>query len=130
MSFAAGPPVSLVVTCSPVPSHPSTALLEKTLLSVWRYVDANVAQVILAHDAPRADASPKIQQAYQDYLRALSEVIPEATILEAERWGHTAGLLRMVYKHLETDALLCSPTRHAVCPADRHAGADRTSTNQ
>lgn len=47
MSFAAGPPVSLVVTCSPVPSHPSTALLEKTLISVWRYVDANVAQVIL-----------------------------------------------------------------------------------
>ena len=98
--------MSLVVTCSPVPSHPSTALLERTLESVWHYVRADIAQVILACDAPKPNANRKVRETYRDYLRAVPRVIAGAKILVAERWGHTAGLLRMVDEHLETDVLL------------------------
>lgn len=101
-----GPPITLVVTCSPVPSHPSTALLEKTLESVKTYLHGNIVETILAHDALRINAARRVQEAYQGYLRVLPQVIPDAKILVAQRWGHTAGLLRMLESQLETDVLL------------------------
>ncbi len=105
-------PLTLIVTASASPLHPSTAVLQQTLLSL-RHLGLPRGYgppVLLAHDAPRARDAAR----YAEYLRRVKGLLPAAAqctgltlrLLVRPTVGRLAGNLAFALAHVSTPFML------------------------
>lgn len=82
-------PITVLVTCSPIPSHPNTEILEETIESVRAQLPD--AEIILSFDGVRAE---------QEHRRADYEAfIQRALWLADHRWGNVLPLIHAEHLH-------------------------------
>lgn len=82
--------VTVLVPTSPIPSHPSTDVLEHTLESVWAQLPG--AEVVLMADGVRPEQEHR-REAYDEYLRRVLQ-------LATHRWrGRLVPLLMPEHRH-------------------------------
>jgi hypothetical protein len=100
--------LTIVVTASPIPSHPSTAGIDEVIESLKFLGIRDHVRVILAHDAPRSRKNPRGAVAYRKYLEKLrlkySE--PRFSLLTRTRWGHLSQTLVNAVDHISTPFVL------------------------
>lgn len=81
-------PTTVIVTTSPIPSHPDTAIIEETVESVrWHLPDA---EVLIAVDGVRAEQE-HLRPAYDEYLRRLLRL--------CRRWGNALPIVADEHVH-------------------------------
>lgn len=102
--------LTVVIAASPVPSHPSTALVSETLESLKNCGIDPLTRVIIAHDAMppfRRDNDDRL--AYEKYLAQLRIQLagrPNIQVLCRSRWGHLNGNLRSAMQLVDTPFVL------------------------
>lgn len=101
---------TMVVTCSPIPGHPSIELLEETLESAWKSMGRNVP-VIIAFDGVR-DEQEHLRQQYEE---AINEVCwraqhgPWAGLVQpirSNKHRHQAQMTKLALTQVSTPTLL------------------------
>ncbi len=100
--------VTVVVPTSPIPSHPSTAVLEETVGTVrYHFPDA---EIILTFDGPSPGIDSKFAVPYEEYIR-------KALWLADKSWGavcphvfrthhHQSGMMKKILDDIRTPYLL------------------------
>lgn len=112
--------VTIVISTSPIPSHPTTAVIEETVASIRAQPDLAGAEIIIACDGVRPEQEHRAE-AYGEYVRRLlwltnhrwHNVVP----MVAEEWLHQANLTRRALELVRTalvlfvehDTPLCGP---------------------
>ena len=99
--------VTVIVTTSPLESHPDTKIIEETIRSVRDQLPR--AEILIACDGVR-DEQQHLRDDYEDYLRRLlwianhewRNVLP----LLMPEWGHQANSTRLALEHVTTPQLL------------------------
>ncbi len=98
--------ISCLITTSPIPSHPSTAIIEETILSI-RYHLPKCPIGILC-DGVRPELEHR-REDYEEYKRRLDTLVyPDAMItpMTSPIWRHQVGLLRQVMPFVARPLLL------------------------
>jgi len=115
-------PVTMIISASPVPSHPETICMEKILSSVFSHIKGNVSKIILAHDIIPDDQCDKkrmhacypkkkreeFKDTYPKYLESLKKYLEMNTFdipiefVQAETWGGLTGNINNAMKLVET----------------------------
>ena len=86
--------VSVIVTASPIPSHPSPRIILETVNSLDLLGLGEHAPILLVHDAVPPDAAGSEQDRYADYLIELKEAVKDRQNVEVhllDTWGHLVG---------------------------------------
>ncbi len=83
------PPITAIITTSPVRSHPSTEILEETVVSVRERLPD--AEIVIAFDGVRAEQADRAAD-YDEYIR---RVLWKAD----HEWGNTLPLLSDEHLH-------------------------------
>lgn len=98
--------ITVVVTTSPTPAHPSTDDVEVVLASIRdRLPDA---EVIIAADGVRGEQRRRVG-AYEEYLRRLlwlTQRMDNVVVLRRETFGHQALTTRVALAHVVTPLVL------------------------
>lgn len=99
--------ITVVVTSSPIPSHPDTSILEETLRSVRDQLPR--AEIILALDGLRPEQADWADRYFEYVTKVLwkcnfewHNVLP----VVMDRWGHQANAVRRALEFVRTDTLL------------------------
>lgn len=96
--------ITVVVTTSPIPSHPSTAIIDETITSVRAHLPD--AEIILMCDGVRPEQE-HMRSAYENYLQRV--------LWSADHvWGHTLPLIHD--KHLHQAGCTKHALRHVHTP--------------
>ncbi len=94
--------LTVLVTTSPIPSHPSTAMISRVLGSVARFVGRGYKVVIACDGCAGSEEEKRRCEAYKSLLRRfLSD-----RFYEAERHVHQAGTVRRAIEKVDTEFLL------------------------
>lgn len=99
--------ITVVVTTSPVPSHPSTDHIEQTIASIRESLPT--AEIVVVADGVRPEQADRTE-AYETYLSRLlwlcnfqwSNVVP----VVLPEWGHQANATRAAMQFVDTPLLL------------------------
>lgn len=99
--------VTVVITTSPIPSHPSTAIIEQTIASVREHLPD--CEIIIGIDGVRPEQA-EMTTAYGEYVRRLlwkcnfdwHNVLP---VMMSE-WGHQANTTRLALSKVRTETML------------------------
>lgn len=76
-------PITVVVTTSPIPSHPDTVIIDETIASVLHHLPDS--EIVLVHDGVRPE---------QEHRRADYELYMQRVLWKADhRWRHTLPLI-------------------------------------
>lgn len=94
--------ITVVVTASPLPSHPDTTIIDETLSSV-RYHLPDAPMWIL-FDGVRAEQE-HLREAYEDHIVRVGASW-DVTVSVFDRHTHQVGMLRTVIDHIETPLML------------------------
>lgn len=104
--------VTVVVTASPVPSHPDIGVLDATIRSITEsFAEFGLPEIVVAFDGVR----PEQEHRAADYREAIRRATwaanhrwPNTSVVVAPEWGHQANLLRRVIDggHAPTPLLL------------------------
>jgi len=100
--------ISIVITGSHIPSHPSTAVIDETIESL-RFIETKEnAETLLAHDGIRVSLSPRQRENFFDYVQRLSRKYsrPPYRIALMGSWGHLSQTLLRVVKTVSTEYVL------------------------
>ena len=90
--------VTLIVTTSPIPTHPSTHLVDTALESVLK-MNYPFAEVIVSYDMP-----PKGEKAsYREYKKIMKKKYPQFTHLPMKKHGHFIGSFYNALAHTQTE---------------------------
>ena len=90
--------VTLIVTTSPIPTHPSTSLVDTALESVLK-MNYPFAEVIVSYDMP-----PKGEKAsYREYKKIMKKKYPQFTHLPMKKHGHFIGSFYNALAHTQTE---------------------------
>jgi hypothetical protein len=98
--------ISVVVPVSPIPSHPSTAILEETVASIRHHLPDS--ELFLTFDGVRAEQEDRTK-AYEEHIRQI--------LWKAKQWGrvvpwvfdrhcHQTGMLRFTLNDIRDPLLL------------------------
>jgi len=113
---------TIIVSASPVPSHPDLICIKTILKSIFARLSGNLEKIILAHDIIPDDTCNKIRihacypkhkreqfkESYPEYMKALRNYLNHNTfkvpieIIEAEYWGGLTGNINNAMKHVNT----------------------------
>ena len=99
------PQITVVVPSSPIPSHPSTEVIEETLASV---TDRLRAEIIVCFDGPR----PELTHRADDYRESIQRFLwkarqwPHVTPIVSRDHLHQGNLTRLALEHVRTPYLL------------------------
>jgi hypothetical protein len=113
MGASAQPDLTVLVPASPIPSHPSTAVVARALDSFLLNLPDGSFRTVICHDPPSPSATAATVRAFSRYLRRLERVATadryrrlgvEVTV--APHWGHLAGSLRHVIALVRTEFVL------------------------
>lgn len=84
-----GSPITVLVSTSPIKSHPDTAIIDETIASILRHLPG--AEIILMHDGVRPE---------QDHRRADYEAYMQKVLWSADhRWRYTLPLIFEQHLH-------------------------------
>lgn len=90
--------VTLIVTTSPIPTHPSTSLVDTALESVLK-MNYPFAEVIVSYDMP-----PRREKAsYREYKKIMKKKYPQFTHLPMTKHGHFIGSFYNALAHTRTE---------------------------
>jgi hypothetical protein len=82
--------LTIIVTASPIPTHPSSEIIDETLESL-KFIDPDKsAQIVLAHDHHHPMALPDVQEAYLSYLAKLEKRYSgddKVEVVKLNEWG-------------------------------------------
>lgn len=99
--------ITVVITTSPAPLHPSTADVETVISSVRAQLPT--AEILIAADGVRPEQTTERGQAYEGYLRALIWVAQHehnVAVVRFPEWGHQAHTTRETLRHVVTPLVL------------------------
>lgn len=100
--------LSVIISASPSPTHPSTHLILETLESL-KYLDLPKGiKTILAHDGLRHE-SRELLDNYEKYLKDLANIIHDQEALHLhlnKEWTHLNGVLREAVDQISTKYVL------------------------
>lgn len=99
--------VTAIITTSPIPDHPDTAIIDQVVASVRERLAT--APIIVAFDGVRPEQTDR-RPAYEEYIRRVlwkcnfewANVIP----LVCPAWGHQANTTRQALELVDTDHIL------------------------
>lgn len=99
--------VTVVIPTSPIPSHPSTAVIEQTVASVRHHLPH--ADVVITADRPRPELDHRTGD-YDEYLRRLFWLANHAwtgvVVTVADDWLHQAGVTARAFDRTYTPLVL------------------------
>lgn len=101
--------LTVIVTTSPIPTHPSTQIIDETIESFLFFDTQGSVKVILANDACHPDASDKVRDTYANYLDKIAEKYStneKFKIIQLKNWGCLAGNIFNAIKVVETPYVL------------------------
>jgi hypothetical protein len=104
---SARPPTTVIITASPIKSHPDTAILDETVASVRAQLPD--AEIVLVHDGVRPEQE-HLRAAYEEYLRRVlwsadhrwTNVLP----LIFDEHLHQAVAVKRALAHVDTPLVL------------------------
>lgn len=97
--------ITVMVTTSPIPSHPSTAIIESTINSVRHFLDSEILVMV---DGVRPEQADR-EGDYWEYVRRLMLVAErDGNITPVVSWLHVhqAELMRRALEHVTTPYVL------------------------
>lgn len=111
--------VTAVVVASPIPSHPSSAVLDETLASIREHLPG--VEILVLFDGVRREQEHR-RDAYEEHQRAFQwqsrfhrhNVLP----VRFERHTHQAGMLRAALPMVKTPLLLFMEADTPLSPAE------------
>ena len=89
--------VTLIVTTSPIPTHPATSLVDDALESVLK-MNYPFAEVIVSYDMPPSGE----KASYREYKQIMKSKYPKFTHLPMTKHGHFIGSFYNALKHTKT----------------------------
>ncbi len=97
---------TVVITTSPIPSHPSTEMIEQTIKSIRHYLDCDI---IIAIDGVRSEQE-HMRKSYEEYIKTLlwkcnfeyTNIRP--VVFATHR--HQSGMMREILPMIDTPLLL------------------------
>ena len=96
--------ITVLISSSPIKSHPSTAIIEETIRSVRFHLPT--APIFIMQDGVRPEQADRAED-YALYMRSLRLLnLPNVTIFDAPRFMHQATLTRWVLKSVESPMIL------------------------
>ena len=106
--------LTVIITASPIPSHPSIELIRKVLESLSLLHIPTDTPILLAHDAPTNqwgvdDKTQKKVATYNEYFNRLQAYIddkPNIRIVRRDTHGHLTGNVRNAFQYVQTDFVL------------------------
>lgn len=102
--------LNVLITASPIPSHPRIDIVKETILSLGnlKYHESTVLEsckIVIAHDAARRNSNP-----YETYLANLLEWVVEQNydieIVVADEWGCLVGNIRHGFQFVTSEYVL------------------------
>lgn len=102
------PSISVVITASPIPSHPSSNRIDSVIDSLKLLKNVDFDLVILAHDAPNPKAPSESIGRYREYLSRLSVKYAEGPyrLFVSPHWGHLSQTLLRAIAEVESEYVL------------------------
>lgn len=99
--------ITAIVTTSPIPSHPSTEIIEETITSIRTQLPTS--EIIIAIDGVRPEQQERTED-YLEYVRRLlwlcnnkwRNVLP----VIATQWLHQAGITKLAFQYVQTPLIL------------------------
>lgn len=99
-----------MVNSSLIPSHPSNALIKRTLESLEHLGLGPQTPILVVQDAlppgPKSDRHQLAYRRYLDSLKDFKETWRSLRVLELAQWGHINGALREAMKWVNTEFVL------------------------
>jgi hypothetical protein len=99
--------ITVIISCSPIPSHPSTEMLDKTIMSIRERLPTS--EIIIMFDGVRPDAK-EYQLAYDEFktrmLWKMNNEYENIVPYVADRFMHQSLMTREVLKLVKTPLLL------------------------
>lgn len=88
--------VTLIMTTSPIPTHPSTALIDKAIEGL-RDTGYKFSKKIISYDKPKKKVA-----AYETYKKIMKQKYPDFVHLEMKEHGHFIGSFYNAMTHCDT----------------------------
>ncbi len=101
--------LSVIITASPIRSHPSTHMISTVIDSLARLGITENVPLILAHDGLPPGSTSEIRKRYEEYLAILANLIkdrPKAQITILDEWGQLTASLRKAMNCVATKYVL------------------------
>lgn len=99
--------ITVVVSSSPIKSHPSTEIIEQTIHDIRVHLPKS--EIIIMQDGIRAEDEPK-REAYEEYQRKLLWLVGHAwnniRVISFKEHKHQSGMLRDVLPQITTPLML------------------------
>ena len=127
--------VSVLVTSSPIPSHPSPELILSTIESLHFLGIVPSVRIYVLLDGIRPSLRNRMtRSSYSEYernLREISSKLNNLQILSRSRWGHISQTLRMGLAQISTDyVLVIQHDMPFVREVDLHSLVDQMDNNR
>lgn len=99
--------ITIVIPTSPIPSHPSTSLIENTISSVRRHLPS--CEIIIQADGVRSEQE-KFREQYESYLFRMQDMINGKTFGNCKmvrflQFSHQAAMMKQTIDGLRTPLL-------------------------
>ena len=96
--------ITVLIPSSPIPSHPSTRIIEETIASVRYHLPE--APIIVMQDGVRPEQADRIP-AYHEYIENLKALqIPHLRVSQFEELTHQAYMMMQTLPHVITSLIL------------------------
>jgi len=94
--------ITVIIPTSPIPSHPSTAIMDETISNIRRYTDALI--IIMCDGVHKSMIHRK--EAYLEYIEAIRNKYKNTAVMVFGGHQHQAFMTREILKHVQTDLVL------------------------
>lgn len=101
--------LTVVVAASPIPSHPSTRIISRTVESLSYLGLSAETRILLVHDWFKPGSPKEVVEAYAKYLSSLTrncKDCPNIEIHVLKKWGCLTGVMRYAMQEITTRYLL------------------------
>jgi len=103
------PDLTIIISASPSPTHPSTYLIEEVVESTKKLLSPTISKVLFCLDAPKPSLSVAEVEKYEKFIQNLriSYRANESYVLNIQNeWGHLSGGLKRAIEFIDTSYVL------------------------
>lgn len=101
--------VTVIITTSAIPSHPSMDFLDDTMASVYESFDLDTVQIIITCDGARIE-QPHLADGYHEYVRRVcwraQHEWNNVHVIVSREHRHQAGMLKLALAEVDTSVIL------------------------
>lgn len=94
--------LTVIIPTSPIPSHPSTAIMDETISNIRRYTDV---LIIIMCDGVHARLKHRTED-YQLYIEQIRNKYKNTAVMVFGGHQHQAFMTREILKHVQTELIL------------------------